>query len=92
VVRPGGGVARPLSQGPSQSAGEPAFLCIRVLCARAVGVSNSLAVLGAEIFLFARLIHVASYAAGVIVVRTIAHHTGTLGTLLIAFELFTRSR
>jgi uncharacterized MAPEG superfamily protein len=65
---------------------------IVVLCARAVGVSNSLTVLGAEIFLFARLIHVASYAAGVIVVRTIAHHTGTLGTLLIAFELFTRSR
>lgn len=64
---------------------------IVVLCARAIGVSNSLTVLGAEIFLIARLVHVASYAAGATIVRTIAHHTGTLGTLLVAFELFAHS-
>jgi uncharacterized MAPEG superfamily protein len=65
---------------------------IVVLCARAIGVSNSMTVLGAEIFLVARLVHVASYVAGVTIIRTIAHHTGTLGTLLIAFELFAHPR
>jgi uncharacterized MAPEG superfamily protein len=65
---------------------------IVVLCARAIGVSNSWTILGAEIFLFARLVHIASYALGITIVRTIAHHTGTVGTLLIAFQLFVHSR
>lgn len=57
---------------------------IVVLMAAAMGQSTPLSEVGAVIFISARIVHALSYILGVTIVRTIAHHTGTLGTLLVA--------
>jgi uncharacterized MAPEG superfamily protein len=64
-----------------------------VLVAHVAGVHNELTVLGAEIFLVARVAHAALYTAGIAAfsVRTIAHFAGIIGTLLIFSQLITQS-
>lgn len=63
-----------------------------VLVADAAGVHNGLTVLGAEIFVVARVAHAALYTAGITALsaRTIAHFAGIAGTLLIFSQLVGR--
>lgn len=58
-----------------------------VLAAQAMGVSNTLTVVAALVFLAARLTHAASYLAGLTVVRTLAHNIGLVATLAMASQL-----
>ena len=60
---------------------------IAVLAARAVGVSNSVTLIGAWLFLGGRLVHAVSYIAGVTGIRTLAYMTGVVGTFLILSQL-----
>jgi uncharacterized MAPEG superfamily protein len=62
-----------------------------VLVAHSAGVHNGLTVLGAEIFVVARVAHAALYTAGItaLSVRTVAHFAGIFGTLLIFSQLVT---
>lgn len=60
---------------------------IAVLVARAMGVSNGLTVIGAWVFLGARLVHALSYLAGITGIRTLAYLTGLVGTILILSQL-----
>ena len=52
------------------------------------GISNSMTVLGAEIFLLARIVHAIVYLLGIKVamVRTIAYVAGLVGTGLILVQ------
>jgi uncharacterized MAPEG superfamily protein len=59
-----------------------------VLAVHAAGVHTQLTVMGAEIFLAARILHAIVYVAGLTVVRTLAFYAGTAGTLLVAAALF----
>jgi uncharacterized MAPEG superfamily protein len=58
-----------------------------VLSAQALGISNAITQAAAMVFLIARLIHLASYLAGVAVVRTIAYYAGILSIFTIAWQL-----
>ena len=57
--------------------------------AHLAGVHNEMTILGAQIFLIARLVHAATYVAGLTVlgVRTLAYFAGVIGTALILVEL-----
>lgn len=61
---------------------------IVVLVARAAGISNSMTVLGAWLFLGARVIHAASYIAGITGIRTLAWLVGAAGIVLIIVQIF----
>ncbi|ACI51444.1 conserved hypothetical protein [Gluconacetobacter diazotrophicus PA1 5] len=61
---------------------------IAVLIARAAGISNGTTVLGAWLFLGARIVHAASYVAGIPGVRTLAWVVGVIGTVLIIVQIF----
>ncbi|GBQ80920.1 hypothetical protein AA13595_0470 [Gluconacetobacter johannae DSM 13595] len=61
---------------------------IAVLVARAAGISNGMTVLGAWLFLGARVVHAASYIAGIPGIRTLAWATGVIGTVLIVVQIF----
>ena len=60
---------------------------IAVLAARAVGVSDAVTVGGAWLFLGARVVHAASYFAGIQHVRTLAYVAGVVGTVAIVTQL-----
>ncbi|MEP6505148.1 MAG: MAPEG family protein [Betaproteobacteria bacterium] len=60
---------------------------IAVLLARALGVSDTLTVAGAWLFLVARVAHAAFYLAGIQVARTLAYAAGVVGTVLILTQL-----
>jgi uncharacterized MAPEG superfamily protein len=60
---------------------------IAVMLAHAAGVSNTMTVAGAEIFLGARLVHAVTYFLGVTGVRTLAYIAGVFGTALIFIQL-----
>lgn len=59
-----------------------------VLTAQALGVSNDMTQVSAGIFLVARLVHAASYLAGIIYLRTLAYGVGAVATVLILIQLF----
>jgi uncharacterized MAPEG superfamily protein len=61
---------------------------ILVLAAQIAGKTNGWTALGAQLFLWARIAHVAIYTAGWIGVRTAVFFIGTVGELLILFQLF----
>lgn len=61
---------------------------IVVLVAAQLGVSNGITQAGAVLFLFFRIVHAASYLAGIRGLRTLAYHGGTLGSALVASQLF----
>ncbi|MBB2200812.1 MAPEG family protein [Gluconacetobacter tumulisoli] len=61
---------------------------IAVLVARAAGISNGMTVLGAWLFLGARVVHAASYIAGITGLRTLAWIVGAVGIVLIIVQIF----
>lgn len=61
---------------------------ILVLAAQLGGKTNTWTALGAQIFFWARVAHLATYTAGITVVRTVVFFIGTAGELLILIQLF----
>ncbi len=59
-----------------------------VLTAQALGVGNGVTHAAGIVFLIARLVHAASYLAGIAVVRTIAYYAGVIAIFAIATQLF----
>jgi uncharacterized MAPEG superfamily protein len=59
-----------------------------VLIAHQLGISNAWTSIGALVFVVARLVHFASYAAGITVVRTLAFYAGLFATFAMAAQLF----
>ena len=60
---------------------------IAVMLAHAAGVSNTMTVAGAEIFLGARLVHAVTYFLGITGIRTLAYVASVVGTVLIFIQL-----
>ena len=60
---------------------------IAILAARAAGVSDTLTLVGAWLFLAARVVHALAYLAGITGVRTLAYFAGVAGTVLIFTQL-----
>jgi uncharacterized MAPEG superfamily protein len=60
---------------------------IAILAARAIGVSDTLTLAGAWLFLAARGVHALAYLAGITGVRTLAYVAGVVGTVLILTQL-----
>jgi uncharacterized MAPEG superfamily protein len=58
-----------------------------VLIAAAAGISNSMTVLGAQLFFYARVAYAVVYVAGIPWLRTVVWTVGLLGTLLILSQL-----
>ena len=63
------------------------LFAILVLVAKAVGVSNGLTVLGAQLFFFGRLAHAVIYLIGVPWLRTAAWAVSIVGLALIFLQL-----
>jgi uncharacterized MAPEG superfamily protein len=63
------------------------LFAILVLAARALNISNSMTILGAQLFFWGRLAHAALYVAGIAWVRTAAWVVSILGLLLIFLQL-----
>lgn len=61
---------------------------ILVLAAQVSGKANGMTALGAEIFFWARVAHVAIYTAGITRIRTAVFFVGTIGEVLILIQLF----
>jgi uncharacterized MAPEG superfamily protein len=61
-----------------------------VLTAHVLGVSNGVTVTASVVFLIARLVHAASYLAGIPVVRTLSYAAGLVATLTIMFQVMAR--
>ncbi len=58
-----------------------------VLVAHAIGVSNGMTVLGAQLFFWARIAHFILMLAGIPWLRTAAFATGMIGNLLIFSQI-----
>ncbi len=54
------------------------------------GISNDMTVLGAQIFLAARVVHAIAYIAGItfLGIRTLAYFAGVIGTIIILIQAF----
>jgi uncharacterized MAPEG superfamily protein len=63
------------------------LFAILVLVARALNVSNSLTLLGAQLFFWGRVAHAVLYIAGISWVRTAAWVVSVVGLLLIFLQL-----
>jgi uncharacterized MAPEG superfamily protein len=61
---------------------------ILVLVAQVTGKANGMTALGAGIFFWARVAHLAVYTAGIIGLRTAVFFVGTAGEVLILIQLF----
>jgi uncharacterized MAPEG superfamily protein len=61
---------------------------ILVLVAHVAGKANAMTALGATLFFWGRVAHVAVYVAGIVYVRTLAFAVATTGELLILLQLF----
>ena len=59
-----------------------------VLVAQAMGVSNDMTILGAQLFFFSRLAHAVIYLMAVPLVRPVAFAVAWAGIILIASQLF----
>ena len=59
-----------------------------VLAAQALDISNSVTHIAGAVFLAVRIVHAASYLAGIAVIRTFAYYAGVLATMAIAIQLF----
>ncbi len=51
-----------------------------------LGVSNTMTIIGAELFLAARLVHAITYFLGITGIRTLAYFAGVVGTALIFLQ------
>jgi uncharacterized MAPEG superfamily protein len=63
------------------------LFAILVLTARAAGVSNSMTLLGAELFFWGRVTHAVFYIAGIAWLRTAAWGVSILGLILLFVAL-----
>lgn len=63
------------------------LFAILVLIAKAVGVSNALTVLGAQLYFWGRVAHAAVYIAGIAWARTAVWAVSVIGLLLILSQL-----
>ena len=61
---------------------------VLVLVAHAASKANSATALGATIFFWSRVVHLAAYVAGVIFVRTLAWIISWIGGAIILLQLF----
>lgn len=59
-----------------------------VLVAHVAGKANATTALGATIFFWARVAHLAAYVAGVVYLRTLAWFVGWIGGAMIVVQLF----
>jgi uncharacterized MAPEG superfamily protein len=59
-----------------------------VLLTAILGISNEYTVLGAQIYLVARILHAPLYLSGITGLRTLAFAIGVLGLSLLAWGLF----
>jgi hypothetical protein len=66
----------------------PAWTERAVLTAHAAGKSSELTAMGAAIFFWARVAHVAVYTAGIIGLRTLVFFVGAVGEVMILIALF----
>ncbi|MDH3475943.1 MAG: MAPEG family protein [Rhodospirillales bacterium] len=60
---------------------------VLVLVAHVTGVSNGATVLGAQLFFWSRVVHIAVMIAGIPWVRTLAFAAGLLGNLIILGQI-----
>jgi uncharacterized MAPEG superfamily protein len=58
-----------------------------VLIAQALGVSNDMTVLGAQLFFYARLVHASIYVAGLPMIRPVAFAVAWAGIIMLASQL-----
>ena len=65
-----------------------ASFAILVLVAQVAGKTNGWTALGAQLFFWARVVHVVVYTAGIIGLRTAVFFVGVLGELIILVQLF----
>jgi uncharacterized MAPEG superfamily protein len=63
------------------------LFAVLVLVARAMNVSNSMTILGAQLFFWGRVAHAALYLAGIPWLRTGAWTVSVIGLLLIFLQL-----
>ena len=58
-----------------------------VLVANAIGISNDMTVLGAELFFYARLVHAVIYLAAIPLIRPLPFAIAWAGIIMIALQL-----
>ena len=58
-----------------------------VLVAHAIGASNATTVLGAQLFFYARIVHLVVMIAGIPWLRTLAFAVGLIGNLMIFWQI-----
>jgi uncharacterized MAPEG superfamily protein len=63
------------------------LFAILVLVAKAAGVSNSMTLLGAQLFFWGRVAYAIVYIAGIPWIRTAAWTVSVIGLILIAWQL-----
>jgi uncharacterized MAPEG superfamily protein len=63
------------------------LFAILLLTAKAVGISNGMTLLGAQLFFWGRLAHAAIYIAGIPWARTAAWAVSIVGLILIFWQL-----
>jgi uncharacterized MAPEG superfamily protein len=63
------------------------LFAILVLVAKAVGISNSMTLLGAQLFFWGRVAHAVLYLAGIPWARTAAWGVSAIGLILILLQL-----
>ncbi len=61
---------------------------VLIILAHITGVSNQMTVLGAELFLAARVFHAISYIFGVPYLRTLCYALGVAGMVMIVIPIF----
>jgi uncharacterized MAPEG superfamily protein len=67
------------------------LFAVLVLLARALNISNSMTVLGAQLFFWGRVAHAVLYIAGISWVRTAAWAVSIVGLLLIFLQLIAQT-
>jgi uncharacterized MAPEG superfamily protein len=67
------------------------LFAVLVLLARALNISNSMTVLGAQLFFWGRLAHAVLYIAGIAWVRTAAWAVSVVGLVLIFLQLMAQA-
>jgi uncharacterized MAPEG superfamily protein len=65
-----------------------ALFAILVLVAHVTGKASATTALGAELFFYGRVAHIALYTAGAVYLRTAAYFVGAAGEILILLQLF----
>jgi uncharacterized MAPEG superfamily protein len=58
-----------------------------VLIGHATGAHDRVTAAACVTFVLARAVHAGSYLAGVTIVRSVAHHTGTLASVILTVEI-----